>query len=63
MNAGKEVVDVPSLTLSTMFGYEPASVGAGIPDSRPVPESSTAQGGLFLIEKVSVAPDNDAAVG
>ena len=48
-NAGNDAVALPSLTLMTMFAYEPTSAAAGVPDNRPVLALNVAQVGLFAI--------------
>ena len=46
-NAGRDALAEPSLTLITMFEYEPTSAAAGVPESRPVDVEKLAQAGLL----------------
>ena len=62
-NAGSAALDVPSLTLITMFEYVPTLAAAGVPLSWPVPVLKLAQEGLLLIENVSVLPLGSVVVG
>ena len=62
-NAGSTALDVPSLTLITMFEYVPTLAAAGVPLNRPVLVLKLAQEGLLLIENVSVLPLGSVVVG
>ena len=61
VNAGSAVPALPSLTLMTMFAFEPATVG--VPESWPVAVLNAAQLGRFWMLKPSVSPFASLAVG
>jgi hypothetical protein len=61
VNAGSEVVAVPSLTLMVMFAKVPAAVG--VPCSRPVLAVNVAHAGRFAIRNVKGSLFGSLAVG
>ena len=63
LKAVSGVLTLPSLTLMTMFEYVPASVVAGVPDSRPVDVLKAAHAGFAEMANVSASPFASAAVG
>ena len=62
-NAGNAALDVPSVTLITMFEYVPTFAAAGVPLNWPVLLLKVAQDGLLLIAKVSVFALGSVVVG
>jgi len=63
VNAGREAVATPSVTLITIPGSVPTSVAAGVPLSCPVAMLKLAHEGLTLIENVRPLPAGSLAVG
>jgi hypothetical protein len=61
VNAGSEVVAVPSLTRIVTFANVPVAVG--VPWIRPLLAVNVAQAGRFTIENVRVSPFASLAVG
>ena len=54
----------PSLTLIVIEAVDlPASVPAGVPESKPDAETNVAQFGLLLMLKVSASPSASEALG
>ncbi len=62
-NAGSDAVAVPSLTEITMLPVPPVVPAGGVPLSRPVVVSNTAQLGRPVIANVSTLPSASLAVG
>ena len=62
-NAGSDAVAVPSLTEITMLPVPPVVPTGGVPLSRPVVVSNTAQLGRPVIANVSTLPSGSLAVG
>jgi len=62
-NAGSDFVTMPSLTLMTMFEYDPTWDAAGVPLRVPVELLNVAQPGFLAILNVSLLPSGSDAVG
>jgi hypothetical protein len=62
-NGGSAALEVPSLTLMSMFEYVPTFAAAGVPLNWPVLVLKVAHEGLLLIEKVSGLPLGSVVVG
>jgi hypothetical protein len=63
VKAGSDVLAMPSLTLITMFAYDPACEDVGVPLRRPFEVLNVAQPGLFAMLKASVSPFASEADG
>ena len=63
VNAGREAVCVPSLTLIVIGLDVPTSAAAGVPLNRPVVVSNAAHEGLPVMAKVSVLALASEALG
>ena len=59
--AGSETLELPSLTLITIFEWLPATVG--VPLKRPLVVEKVAQVGRLTIEKDSLSPLTSLAIG
>jgi hypothetical protein len=62
-NAGSDFVAMPSLTLMTMFAYDPTWDEDGVPLKVPVELLNVAQPGFLAILYVSLLPSGSDAVG
>ena len=62
-NAGSDFVAMPSLTLMTMFEYDPIWDEDGVPVRLPVELLNVAQPGFLAILYVSLLPSGSDAVG
>jgi hypothetical protein len=62
-NAGSEALDRPSLTLITMFWYEPTCALVGVPLKRPVALLNVVHAGALVTLNVRVSPFESDAVG
>jgi hypothetical protein len=63
VNAGRETVDVPSVTEMVMLLHERWSAALGVPESRPVVLLNVANGGACTTENLSLLPSASLAVG
>jgi hypothetical protein len=63
LNAGNDVVAMPSLTRIVMLAYTPALEFVGEPCKRPVLVLKVAHAGKFTMLKVSALPSASLAVG
>ena len=63
VNAGSDFVTMPSLTLMTIFEYDPTWDVAGVPLRVPVELLNVAQPGFLAILYVSLLPSGSDAVG